>query len=78
MSNEIGSAHNHLFQNILGREDMARDFVRYYMPPEIVGDLDLDTLEVASESYISRDKACLVSTQREPFRYRTQPLTSDL
>ena len=53
MSNEIGSAHNNLFQNILGREDMARDFVRYYMLAEIVGDLDLDTLEVASESYIS-------------------------
>ncbi len=55
MSNEIGSAHNNLFQNILGREDMARDFVRYYMLAEIVGDLDLDTLEVASESYISDD-----------------------
>jgi predicted transposase/invertase (TIGR01784 family) len=55
MSKEIGSAHNNLFQNILGREDMARDFVRYYMPAEIVGDLDLDTLEVASESYVSDD-----------------------
>jgi len=55
MSKEIGSAHNNLFQNILGREDMARDFVRYYMQAEIVGDLDLDTLEVASESYISDD-----------------------
>ena len=42
MSKEIGSPHNNLFQNILGREDMARDFVRYYMPAEIVGDLDLD------------------------------------
>ena len=55
MSKEIGSAHNNLFQNILGREDMARDFVRYYMPREIVCDLDLDTLEVASESYVSDD-----------------------
>ena len=43
MSKQIGSAHNNLFQNILGREDMARDFIRYYMPEKIVGDLDLDT-----------------------------------
>ena len=55
MSKEIGSAHNNLFQNILGREDMARDFVRYYMPQEIVCDLDLDSLEVTSESYVSDD-----------------------
>lgn len=55
MSKQIGSAHNNLFQNILGREDMARDFVRHYMPEKIVGDLDLDTLEVASESYVSDD-----------------------
>ena len=55
MSKEIGSPHNYLFQNILGRADMARDFVRYYMPAEIAADLDVDTLEVASESYVSDD-----------------------
>ncbi len=55
MSKEIGSPHNYLFQNILGREDMARDFVRYYMPAQMAADLDVDTLEVASESYVSDD-----------------------
>lgn len=53
MSKEIGSPHNDLFKNIFGREDMVRDFVRYYMPAEISSDLDLDTLEVSSESYVS-------------------------
>jgi predicted transposase/invertase (TIGR01784 family) len=53
MSKKIQSAHDHVFKNILGREDVARDFVRYYMPAEITSELNLDSLEVASESYIS-------------------------
>jgi len=53
MGRKIQSAHDHVFKNILGREDVARDFVRYYMPAEITSELDLDSLEVASESYIS-------------------------
>ena len=53
MSKKIQSAHDHVFKNILGREDVARDFVRYYMPAEIVSELNLDSLEVSSESYVS-------------------------
>src|SRR6056297_256410 len=53
MSKKIQSANDHVFKNILGREDVARDFIRYYMPAEITSELNLDSLEVASESYIS-------------------------
>jgi hypothetical protein len=55
MSKKIQSAHDHVFKNILGREDVARDFVRYYMPAEITSELNLDSLEVASEK-VHRDR----------------------
>jgi predicted transposase/invertase (TIGR01784 family) len=53
MSSKITSPHDSVFKNILGREDVARDFVRFYMPAEITSDLDLDSLAVTSESYVS-------------------------
>lgn len=50
MDEKISKAHDHVVKNILGREDVARDFVRYYLPEEITKDLDLNTLSVSSES----------------------------
>ena len=55
MSKAIGSPHKNVFKNILGRVDMVRDFVRYCMPEEIVRYLDLNVLQVDSESYVGDD-----------------------
>lgn len=53
MDKKISKAHDHVVKNILGREDVARDFVRYYLPSEITRDLDLNTLSVSSQSYVN-------------------------
>lgn len=53
MEDRVSKAHDHVVKNILGREDVARDFVRYYLPEEITKDLDLNTLSVSSQSYVS-------------------------
>jgi predicted transposase/invertase (TIGR01784 family) len=53
MKDEINKPHDNVVKNILGRESIAKDFVRYYMPQEITKDLDLETLEVSSQSYVS-------------------------
>jgi predicted transposase/invertase (TIGR01784 family) len=53
MSDDINKPHDNVVKNILGREGIAKDFVRYYLPQEISKDLDLETLEVSSQSYVS-------------------------
>ncbi|KXB09173.1 hypothetical protein AKJ60_00820 [candidate division MSBL1 archaeon SCGC-AAA385M11] len=53
MSNGTGTPHDNVVKNILGREEVARDFVRYYLPEEISKDLDLETLEVSTQSFVS-------------------------
>ncbi|WP_083803981.1 Rpn family recombination-promoting nuclease/putative transposase [Desulfonatronospira thiodismutans] len=45
--------HDHTFRAILGREPVARDFVRYHLPEEITRDMNLDTVKVSSRSYVS-------------------------
>ncbi len=53
MSKKIPKAHDSFVKNILGREVYARDFIRYYLPEKITSQLDLDTLEVSSKSFVS-------------------------
>jgi predicted transposase YdaD len=44
MSRKTPAPHDSFVKSILGREKIARDFIRYYLPEEINADLDLDTL----------------------------------
>ncbi|WP_045214453.1 Rpn family recombination-promoting nuclease/putative transposase, partial [Desulfonatronovibrio magnus] len=53
MSKKIPKAHDSFVKNILGREVYAKDFIRYYLPERITSQLDLDTLEVSSKSFVS-------------------------
>ncbi len=53
MSRKLFKPHDSFVRNILGREIYARDFIRYYLPAEITSELDLDTLEVSSKSFVS-------------------------
>ncbi len=53
MSRKTPAPHDSFVKSILGREKIARDFIRYYLPEEINADLDLDTLEVSSKSFVS-------------------------
>ncbi len=45
--------HDHTFRAILGREPVARDFIRYHLPEEITRDMNLDIVKVSSRSYVS-------------------------
>ncbi len=53
MSKKLPTPHDSFVKNILGKDVYARDFIRYYLPKDITDDLDLDTLEVSSKSYVS-------------------------
>ncbi len=53
MSKKFPTPHDSFVKNILGKDVYARDFIRYYLPKDITDDLDLDTLEVSSKSFVS-------------------------
>ena len=55
MSKKAPKPHDSFVKNILGREVYARDFIRCYLPEKITSQLDLDTLEVSSKSFVSDD-----------------------
>ena len=52
MSKDISSPHDVFFKNIMGRVEIARTYIRHYLPVEITSQMDLDTLEVDTEGYV--------------------------
>ena len=53
--NETPTPHDAFFKNIMGRVEIARNYIRYYLPAEITSQLDLDTLKVDTEGYVADD-----------------------
>ena len=49
---ELRNPHDRFFQEVFGQPDAARDFVTHYLPPKVVGQLRLETLEPAKGSFI--------------------------
>jgi predicted transposase/invertase (TIGR01784 family) len=47
--------HDRFFKQIFSRPEIVRDFIRNYLPAEIVSHLALDTLEVVNSSYVHAD-----------------------
>ncbi len=45
--------HDAYFKSLFGRTSTARQFFRLYLPPEMVWELDLRTLELDKDSFVS-------------------------
>jgi predicted transposase/invertase (TIGR01784 family) len=52
---EIGSAHDRYFRESFGRVEVARDFLRHNLPADLLALVDLETLEVSSETHVAED-----------------------
>lgn len=49
---DIHHPHDAFFRAIMSRVDVARDFLRHYLPPDVAAELDLDTLELTHDSFV--------------------------
>lgn len=54
-SNQINNPHDAYFKSLLKRRASAKEFLRHYLPSEIVADLDLRTLERVEDSFVSQE-----------------------
>ena len=52
---EIGSPYDRSFCETVGRVEVARDFLAYNLPPELLAAVELETLEIATESHLAED-----------------------
>ena len=50
--NEFNNPHDKFFKELLSKRANARDFFRYYLPPEIVAELDLRKIELVNDDFI--------------------------
>lgn len=49
---DVGSHHDRYFRETFSRAEAARELVGSYLPPDVVGCLDLETLEVTGDSFV--------------------------
>jgi len=54
MPSELSNPHDRFFKEIWSREAIGQDFLRHYLPQEIVDLLDLDSLELTKDSFVDR------------------------
>jgi len=55
MTFQITNPHDACFKSFFSREDFVRDFIQYYVPEEIKSHLDLSTIEIDMEGYVSEE-----------------------
>ena len=51
----ISNPHDVFFRESFGRREIAQDFLRHQLPAELLQGLDLDSLEISKDSYVSND-----------------------
>ena len=61
MTTSPANPHDRFFKETFGRPQMTRDFLRSYLPADVVALLDLDTLELEKEP--SSTKTCASTPQ---------------
>ena len=52
MTAELRNPHDRFFKEVWSRKDVGQDFLRHYLPAEVVDLLDLRSLELSKESFI--------------------------
>ncbi len=51
----MSNPHDHFFKETFSRRDVAADFIRRYLPPDIVAQLDLAGLHIVKDSFVDPD-----------------------
>jgi predicted transposase YdaD len=51
----IPTPHDRFFRESFGRRDIAQDFLRHQLPQELLVEIDLETLAIGKDSYVSKD-----------------------
>ncbi|HIQ04559.1 MAG TPA: hypothetical protein EYH31_02555, partial [Anaerolineae bacterium] len=52
---EIANPHDRFFKQMISHRQAARDFIRYYLPAEVVRLLNLSTLEASKDTFVDPD-----------------------
>ncbi len=52
---DIANPHDKFFKEVLSRQEVARDFILYYLPSDIVGLFDIESLEIRKDSFIDKE-----------------------
>ncbi len=52
---EISKPHDKFFRDFFSRPEVSRDFLRNYLPADIVALLDLSSLELAKDSFVDKE-----------------------
>ncbi|MBK5929953.1 Rpn family recombination-promoting nuclease/putative transposase [Halochromatium salexigens] len=52
---EINNPHDVYFRESFTRREIAQDFLRQHLPAELLAVVDLDSLEISKDSYVSRE-----------------------
>lgn len=58
---ELSNPHDKFFKETFSRPEIARDFLSNYLPSAVVASLDLDSLQLQSDSFIDPDLQALYS-----------------
>ncbi|WP_058556748.1 Rpn family recombination-promoting nuclease/putative transposase [Thiohalocapsa sp. ML1] len=72
--NDIATPHDTFFRESFGRREIACDFLRCRLPPALLADIDLATLEIAKDTYVSSDLRSAYSDLVYRLRHRDGPL----
>jgi predicted transposase/invertase (TIGR01784 family) len=71
----IRSPHDTFFRESFTRREVACDFLRCRLPPELLAELDLTTLEISKDSYVSSDLRTAYSDLVYRVGYGSEALT---
>ena len=52
-----GNIHDAFFRDIMSRREVAADFLRQYLPHGVTRHLDLDTLAITKDTFVSGDQS---------------------
>jgi len=56
MSNEsINNPHDKFFRESFGRKDIAKSFIKEYLPQDLCKSLELKSLEISKDSYVDKE-----------------------
>lgn len=72
---EIATPHDAFFRESFGRREIAVDFLRCQLPPALLEDIDLATLEISKDTYVASDLRSAYSDLVYRVRHRDGPLT---
>ncbi|WP_295445261.1 Rpn family recombination-promoting nuclease/putative transposase [uncultured Thiodictyon sp.] len=67
---EIATPHDAFFRESFGRREIALDFLRHQLPAEVLAEVDLGTLEISKDTYVSTDLRSAYSDLVYRLRYR--------